>query len=217
MSIQNFQKPKESGNIQSKRAGHSPIVTVHTVTVINVMSLTSKCFAFKEKIREDRSCGRKSNLSKKTHRSLARAGQEAYSASEVWVYLLGIMYICMEVCVYSLEVGCTHHYVHGRQRQPSALPTTSFLRIKRSGQHGYQGLYSLSHLCSPINLVLKAMWSCRGGKVECGSKMFVVSSRKADRHTFRVAVCKHSLTLGLPGGNQAYTEKNLPFKEKWTT
>lgn len=50
MSIQNFQKHKESGNIQSKRAGHSPIVTVHTVTVINVMSLTSKCFNFKEKI-----------------------------------------------------------------------------------------------------------------------------------------------------------------------
>lgn len=173
--------------------------------------------------REDRSCGRKSNLSKKTHRSLARARQEAYSASEVWVYLLGIMYICMEeyiyiyiLCIYSLEVGCTHHYVHGGQRQLSALSTFD-LRIKLSGQHGYQDLYSLSHLCSPINLVLKAMWSCRGGKVERGSKMFVVSSRKADRCTFRVAICKHSLTLGLPGGNQAYTEKNLPFKEKWTT
>lgn len=40
MSVQNFQKHKETHSIWSKRTGHSPIVIVHAVTVINVLSLT---------------------------------------------------------------------------------------------------------------------------------------------------------------------------------
>lgn len=221
MSIQNFQKHKKSGNIQSKRAGHSPIVTVHTVTVINVMLLTSKYFTFKEKIVhvEERATFPRRHtdhwLGHGKKRTLRQRSECIYLVLCTYAWRNIYIHIYMYMYIFT-RGGCTHHYVHGGQRQLSALSTFD-LRIKLSGQHGYQDLYSLSHLCSPINLVLKAMWSCRGGKVERGSKMFVVSSRKADRRTFRVAICKHSLTLGLPGGNQAYTEKNLPFKEKWTT
>lgn len=148
MSIHNFQKHKESGNIQSQRAGHSPIVTVHTVTVINVILLTSECFTFKEKfIRlEERTTFPKRH----TDHWLGHYKKLTLSQRFKFIYLILYIYAWRYV------------YIHWRwyariticmevKDNLQLFPPHSSLGSNSGGQHSYQDLYSLSHLCSPIN------------------------------------------------------------------
>lgn len=140
--------------------------------------------------KEVSSGGSRSNLSK-THRALATARKKR-TLTQRFKCIYSVLCI---VCVYSWEVVCTYHCMRGGQRPPAATAFSSHHLVpwdQTQVPARQPGPWLTSHLCSPTRLVLKTMWSRRRRKLECGSKMFVVTNRKAHHHTFRVAICKNS-------------------------